>query len=576
LMKPAATQQVVRAVHLLPTGRAFRGVGGLALAISPDGRHVVYNGSGGLYIRGLDAFGDRLIPGTEGALTVPMFSPDGQSLAFYQDGHIRRMPVTGGASTSVVRTGGIFGLSWETAGSILYANGDGVWEVSENGGEPTRLLSSNDTDRYAIPQRLPGGEWLLLTAMLPSTDLTGDLVAISTVTGERRLVRRGAFGGKYVASGHVIYLESGVLYAIPFDAKRIAIQGGPVAVIEGVRSVVGFNVAQAAVSRSGTLVFMPGAVGTSRNHFSLVTGDRSGVATPVAVPTAPYLHVRATRDGAKVVIDSDDGKEAFVSIYDMGGTSAMRRLTFEGRNRFPIWSPDGLRVAYQSDRDGDAGIYVQNANGTGTVERLTTSEKGTIHIPESWSRDGRSLSFSVLKGTIFSLAIYSFDSRKWTPFASVRSTEPTGSVFSPDGNWIAYHVRPEDLPQTAPSAGIFVEPFPQQPGVRFQAPRVNFDFQPVWSHDGAELLYIPSTASGRMAAARFTTTPAVVFETPTTFPFTLTAGRLSSHRRAFDVLPNGRFISLSAGGDAAVLAPGTEFRLVVNWFDELRRLAPPR
>jgi hypothetical protein len=69
----------------------------------------------------------------------------------------------------------------------------------------------------------------------------------------------------------------------------------------------------------------------------------------------------------------------------------------------------------------------------------------------------------------------------------------------------------------------------------------------------------------------------VGFTTPVAFPFVITAGRLSGHRRAFDVLPDGRFVSLSNENDTAAAAGlGTEIRLVFNWFEELKRLVPTR
>jgi Tol biopolymer transport system component len=363
------------------------------------------------------------------------------------------------------------------------------------------------------------------------------------------------------------------MYAVRFDTRQVAVNGGPVPVIEGVRSAVGISLPHLSVSPTGTVAFISGAVGVTRNRMSLATADRTGAVTPMSAQPGPYLYVRATRDGTKLAVDSDDGKEAMVWIYETKGGAAMRRLTFGGRNRYPVWSPDGRRVAFQSDREGDAAIFVQNADGTGTVERLTRPEKGEGHIPESWSVNGH-LTFSSSKGAVFLLWTYSFQDRKSAPFSSVRSIEPTGSVFSPDGRWIAYHLRPEDLPQTAPSAGVFVEPFPAT-GARYQAPRVNFDFQPVWSSDGRELFYIPSTASGRMVAVSFTTTPAVAFGSPAQFPFSLTAGMLSGGRRAFDVLPDGRFVSLT-GDESAPNTITNEVRLIVNWFDELRRLAPVR
>ena len=575
-LKPAETPRVVKAVHVLPAGRTFRAIARQMLAVSPDGRQVVYNATGGLYVRSLDALGDRLIPGTEGNVFTPVFSPDGLSLAFFQDDQIRRIALSGGASVAVARTALPAGLSWEVDGSLLYSNPLGVWRVADTGGEPQSVLKSSDTELYVLPQRLPGGDWLLVTAFRPSgVQAETDVIAVSTATGERRMLRRGAAGGQYVPSGHLLYLDGGVVYAIRFDAKRAAVDGGPVAVIEGVRTAVGLTaLPQLSVSPTGTVVFVAGSIGTSRNRMSLAAADRTGAETPLPAQPGPYLYVRATRDGTKLAIDSDDGKEAMVWIHETKGGAALRRLTFGGRNRYPVWSPDGRRVAFQSDREGDAAIFVQNADGTGAVERLTRPEKGEGHIPESWSANGH-LSFSSSKGVVFSLWTYSFEDRKATPFGGVLSTEPIGSVFSPDGRWITYHVRPENLLQTAPSAGVFVEPFPTT-GARYQAPRVNFDFQPLWSYDGRELLYIPSTASGRMVAVSFTTTPAVAFGSPAQFPFTLTAGMLSGGRRAFDILPDGRIVGLSGGEVAQNIATTNELRLIVNWFEELRRLVPGR
>jgi serine/threonine-protein kinase len=573
-LKPAGSQPVVKATHVLPSGRNFRITGTPVLAVSPDGRQIVYNGTGGLYVRSLDAFGDRLIPGTEGGSAFPVFSPDGQSLAFFQDGGIRRIAPTGGASVPLATNIDSYGISWEADGSILYTSRGAVWQVAENGGEPRMLIDAPKAEAYALPQRLPGGDWILLSTLVdPQT--AGDVVAVLPATGERRTLRKGAGGGRYVPSGHLLYMDGGVMYAVPFDAKQVVVTGGPVPVLEGVRRAVGsFNVPQLAVSPTGTLAYLSGPVGASRNRLSPAITDRGGNVTPINTQPGPYTLVRATRDGTRLALDSDDGKEAIVWIYEMGGTAAMRRLTFGGRNRFPVWSPDGRRVAFQSDREGDAAIYVQNADGTGTVERLTRPENGDAHVPESWSPNGH-LSFSLVsKGLIFSLWTYSFDARKATQFSATRSREPFGSAFSPDGKWITYHVLPEVTAALASSAGVFVAAFPPT-NAPYQAPRVSRDFQPVWSNGGRELIYIPSVSSGRMAAVSFRTAPSVAFGTPATFPFVLNAGSLSNGWRAFDVLPNGNIVSLSSDSDSAQAgAAPTEIRVVVNWLEELRRLAP--
>ena len=123
--------------------------------------------------------------------------------------------------------------------------------------------------------------------------------------------------------------------------------------------------------------------------------DRKGGVEPLKLPPGAYSHTRVSPDGKRIVFATDDGKDAAVWIYDLSGTTAMRRLTFSGKNRYPIWSADGQRVAFQSDRDGDLGIYCPAADGSGTPERLTTADKDTTHIPESWSPSGDAFLFRV-------------------------------------------------------------------------------------------------------------------------------------------------------------------------------------
>src|SRR5205814_7052648 len=94
----------------------------------------------------------------------------------------------------------------------------------------------------------------------------------------------------------------------------------------------------------------------------------TGMATPLPLPPGSFEHPRISPDGKQITYGTDDGKEAIVWVYDQSGTSAARRLTFEGRNKFPIWSADSRRIAFQSDREGDLGIFWQQADGIGMAE----------------------------------------------------------------------------------------------------------------------------------------------------------------------------------------------------------------
>ena len=144
-------------------------------------------------------------------------------------------------------------------------------------------------------------------------------------------------------------------------------------------------------------------------------------------------------DGSRLAVVTNDPKGDYISIYDLAGGTAMRRLTFGGNNRFPIWSRDSQRVTFQSDRDGDQAIFWQLADGTGPAERLTKPDKGTAHVPESWSLKDETLLFAAVKQppVPYSLWTFSRASRKEEPFGEVQTSTVIGAVFSPDGRWVA-------------------------------------------------------------------------------------------------------------------------------------------
>ena len=282
----------------------------------------------------------------------------------------------------------------------------------------------------------------------------------------------------------------------------------------------------------------------------------------------------APRDGTRAAIGVDDGKDASVQIYALNEKSSVRRLTLEGKSRFPVWSPDGRWVAFQSDRAGDFGMFRQRADGTGVAERLTTAAGGEEHTPESWSPDGRLLSFAVAKSSTTRSALWmlALADKTTTAFGSVTSAEPIGSVFSPDGKWLAYATA-TDGNTTDRNRGVFVQPFPPT-GAVYQVPRQLVDFHPTWSASGGELLFSAAAASGQMAAVGVTTVGEVTFGPPVRFPASVTGDRLSRERRAYDILPDGRFVGIVFGTEDATRSSSSDLRLVLNWFEELKQKVP--
>jgi eukaryotic-like serine/threonine-protein kinase len=577
-LKPAPLRGVTRFPLTLPDGQVFsRGIGRHSIALSRDGTQLVYSGvPAGLYLRAMSQLEATRIQGTEGfaRVTEPVFSPDGQSIAFYTDRALKKIAVTGGAAVTVVPADAPFGISWGEDGIVFGQGGKGILRVSPSGGTPETLVRVNEGEEMHGPQILPGGQHVLFTL---ATGTAGDrwdhgrIVVQSLASGVRTTLVDGGSDARYVSTGHLVYALSGVLYAVGFDTQRLTLKGAVVPIVEGVSRATGNQTGAAhfSVSATGTLVYIPGPVDASAGlgeTMQLGLIDRNGVVERLSLPPDAYQMPRVSPDGSRIAFGTDDGKEAIVWIYDLFGNAPRRRLTFGGNNRVPVWSADGKRIVFQSDRDGDAALFWQAADGSGTAERLTTPTKGTSHVPESWSPHGDRLLYSVETQGDVALWMLSVQDRKATPFGEVHSTTPTAATFSPDGRWVAY-ASTDRGKQT-----IYVQPFPAT-GAKHQLVAKGLDTpsHPVWSPDGKELFYNPRPLG--LEVVSVSTTPMFAFgsSVPVPRPFQLTP---PEQRRAYDITPGGKFVARISATGTRYGAQAPHIQVVVNWFEELRERVP--
>jgi hypothetical protein len=180
---------------------------------------------------------------------------------------------------------------------------------------------------------------------------------------------------------------------------------------------------------------------------------------------------------------------------------------------------------------------------------------------------------SIFKDGKFSLWVLTLDGKRAQPFGSVRSNEPLSATFSPDGRWVAYAVNEGAGGVMASNRGVYVQPFPATSELH-QAPKRVLDFHPLWAPDGKSIFYIPSAARLTVSVP-IATGPAVDFGTPVELSGVPKPLLLSSDVRGYDVLPDGRFVSIvPASDDGSPAAPNTELRVVLNWFEDLKRLVP--
>jgi eukaryotic-like serine/threonine-protein kinase len=556
-----------------------------AMAISPDGSQVVYATPSGLHLRPLSAVEPKIIPGTESFfnLTEPVFSPDGQMIAFHTgtDQTLKRIPVTGGAAVTICSATYPHSVSWGPAGILFVeiqtsaqqtVGSERIMRVSGNGGTPQLLIAFKTDESPHAPQVLPGGEHLLFSLAVGRAANRWDrarIVVQSLASGERRTVIEGGGDVRYVPTGHLVYAQGGSLFAVGFDLRRWVVTGPPVPVVDGISRAAADATggAQFSFSSNGTLIYLANSTSAVQwlqrsQGTDIAIRDRHDKFEPLHLQPGRYEAPRVSPDGKRIVFTTEDGNEETVWLYELSGKGAMRRLTFGGHNRFPAWSSDGKRVAFQSDRDGDSAIFWQGID-SGKAERLTRPQPGEAHEPNAFSQNGEWLLFDVTKGADVELWKLSLADKKATPFGNVRSATRTGAVFHPDGHWVAYG--------SSEGRTIYVEPFPPN-GVKYQLPsKNNRPNQPLWSPDGKEMFF--GAGPGQFAFVTVTTKPVFMFGNTVVLPRRFGAPPLV--RRPYDIMPDGNFVSTVQPGDAAAgQSEASRIQVVLNWFEDLRARVP--
>jgi eukaryotic-like serine/threonine-protein kinase len=538
------------------------------LAVSPDGTRIVYAADGRLYLRSLSDLQSRPIPGGDPGI-LPAFSPDGQSVVFWADPALRRISVTGGVPVTVCETTPApFGIQWSDHGIVFVQPGTGIMRVSPNGGTPAMLVRLAPADGLAHGVRLlPDGETLLFTLArggTPSTNFwdKAEVVIQSLKTGQRKTLIQGGSDGRYLPTGHLVYMVEGTMMAVLFDLRRMEVTSGPVPLVEGIRRsgpAVG-SATQFDVSSTGVLVYVPGPARAAQDDVFLY--DRKGEVTALKLPPGLYGYPRVSPEGGQIALETSDGKQAVVSVYDLSGASSLRRLTFGGNNRLPIWSADGRRLAFQSDREGDQAIFWQPLDGS-TAERLTRPEPGTTHVPESWAPRSDVFLFSATKDSETTLWTFSVRDRKASRFGDVASAVfPTNAVFSPDGRWVAYQTGDVGTGE----ATTYVQPFPPT-GAKYEIARGG---RPMWSRDGKELFFVPAPSQFMVVSVH--TDPVFGFTQPASVPRRFGLAPPMSPR-PYDILPDGRIVSVDTANPAGDQRTAP-IHVVLNWYEELKAKLP--
>ena len=544
LVPRTAPAQIRRYTIPVPASARFTIVGGSDVALSPDGRTLVYaEPSFGLFMRRTDGLVFEPVRGTEGA-SAPFFSPDGAWIGFRADGKLKKVPAEGGLAVTICDAPDRMRATWGDDGSIILVGNPGdLFKVSSNGGVPQLILKSDAGGPFAQPHFVRGSKAVLVrTGPLP-----GRIEAVDLQTLARHTLVEGT-KPQVAATGDLLFEQRGAIWAVKFDATRLAVTGAPVPVVESVRAAGGNP--QFSTAGDGTLAYIASAAQEIR---SLVWIDRAGKATAALEAKDGFQSPRLSPEGRRVAVSIQEGSNLGLWTYEFERGTRLR-LTTTGSSRRTVWSPDGTQVAFYStpERAAEQDLYVVASTG-GEPTRLL--ERPGLQFPDTWSPDGRVLVFEELEvGTVRRDLWVLPVGEAARPLLATRFYE-RGAVFSPDGKWLAFVTDESGRDE------VYIQPFPG-PGAKVPMSN-NGGLQPMWSRDGRELFY---REGDWMMAVAVTLDPFKVGGPRKLFEFPGTTYNLDQNFADYDVAPDGRFLAIQA--DTA--APD-EIHVVLNWTEELRR-----
>ncbi|HYM13823.1 MAG TPA: protein kinase [Bryobacterales bacterium] len=578
-----AQQPLIRLnVDLGPEASLAAGRGMHVIAISPDGMRIAFackaqDGELRICTRRLDQTQPVALPGTESVQTM-FFSPDGKWIGFGAHGKLKKVPVEGGPPVTLCDAPVNRGADWGEDGFIvaaLQAN-SGLERVPENGGTPqplTKLKPGEHTHRW--PQVLPGARAALFTANPQPGDYENASIDVASIkTGERKTLFRGGYYGRYLPSGHLIYVHHGTLFAARLDLSRLVLTSPPAPVLENVATRVVEGVAAFDFSQSGTFVYQSGG---SKSESTVQWLEKSGKLQPLLAAPAVYNWLRLSPDGKRLALVIEQGGNSDIWVYDLE-RGTMSRVTFGGAAQEPVWSPDGKHLAYTSGQGFN--IWWTRADGSGEAQRLT--EGTDVQAATAFSPDGKRLAFEgVLGGRIWTVPLEDAGTDrpkpgKPEPFLRTPAGDAVqgtitvliAAAFSPDGRWLAY------ASNESGSSQIYVAPFPG-PGGKWQI-STEGGTSPIWSPNGRELFY--TSRDRRIMVASYTARGgSFTAEKPVPWcnlHMIMQAPPLLFTTSNIDLARDGKRFAILIPVSTEPPKPPTQVNVLFNFFDELRRRMP--
>ena len=539
------------------------GVGtGPELALSPDGRTLVYSAQGpnGILLarHAMGETGGTPIAGTEKALHFTL-SPNGRWVAFFADSQLKKVPIEGGLPTQITNTPA-GALSWGPNDVIVVGDpGDpsgGLRRVAAAGGtvrQITKADSANGERSARWPRALADGKTVLY-ASYPATGGSPRIAIAPVETGEATVLDVAGTYPFGVFDRQLVYARGdGAIMAVPIDLRGRHITGEPQMLLDAV-AIGAAGASKATLSANGTLVFE-----TGNGTQNLVLVDLAG-ASRIIANSVRVNSPRFSPDGKRIAVSVGDLTlaHADVWVFDNGGATKIKLPSADTiRRTNPEWTADGKRLLFLSGNRGQpAAVFSQAADGSAPAERLGG---GLDQGPVAMSRDGRTIVET--RGRSGSRDIwYRSTTGDTTPKPLVTSpADEYAPALSPDAKWLAYVSNETGVEE------VYVRAFP---GPVSKIPvSAGGGSEPRWAPDGRHIYYRSPAPLSKLMAATVATTPGFAV-TARTALFDDRFRRANRATALYDVSPDGKGFVMTSVGDSASKVMG-----IVNFLSQLHQSA---
>lgn len=473
--------------------------------VSLNQTHIAFTYSGKIWLVERTGGTARRLTNTPNDETSPVFSPDGQRIAFSRlngndwDVFIARADGSGEATRITMMPEDDFVTGWSTDGKEI------IFETTRDEESLTRLYKTS-ADRLALATPLP-----LHQSYAGSLSPDGNRIAYNprSGAGDWRYYRGGDVGQIWIAELKTGSLEklsngtyndknpvwvndkiffisdrSGIFNLYAYDTKSKKTQQLTKYAGQGVRSASATNDAAVYV-QAGQLHLLDLNTNNDRVIDVSVTPDTSELAMHSASAMRSLEQILPSSSGDRIAF----GARGEVLIFDTANGSYKNLTNTSGiAERYPVISPDNKSVAYVSDESGEYAVHIRSLEND-SVKKIAIEQKPSFYWGLVWSPDSQKLSFpdrrlglwlvDVAAGTatrVDSSAYSAEDS--WTP------------NFSPDSRFLAYSKRLKNRAGT-----IFIYDIAQKKSFQI-TDGITHTQMPVFDPNGKYLYFVSSLNAG--------------------------------------------------------------------------------